>query len=301
MADTQLAVRDMSAGQTLSMGDQMAFARQAAESSIIPNDYRNKPANILIAVGFGQSMGLTPAESLYRINVIQGKPTASAELIAAQVRKAGHKLRLEKDEAHKSVTCTIVRADDQQYPISVTRDAEWAKAMGLSSKDNYRKQAMTMLTWRAITACAREACPEALYGVAYTPDEMTDMDTDKAPDVPVTPVETPKDKPAKTTMPRSKKPEPKVETKPEPEVETLEPDQVDTPESEATDAPRELTDMERGFFHEAAAQLGEVKGIDANAAAREIIGKFGDPRTQPFGKLSMAVAKYIEEEKHAQG
>lgn len=170
---TTLATREQ---QTISISDQMAFAREAANANIIPDAYRRSPANVLIAVGFGQSMGLSPAESLYRINVIQGKPTASAELIAAQVRKAGHKLRLTKDEAAQSVTCTIVRADDPKFPISVTRDKTWAQAMSLANKDNYKKQAMTMLTWRAITACAREACPEALYGVAYTPDEMGDMD-----------------------------------------------------------------------------------------------------------------------------
>ena len=170
---TTLATREQ---QAISIGDQMAFAQEASSANIIPEVYRGKPANVLIAVGFGQSMGLSPAESLYRINVIQGKPTASAELIAAQVRKAGHKLRLSKDEGAQSVTCTIVRADDPKYPISVTRDKEWAKSMQLAGKDNYRKQPLTMLTWRAITACAREACPEALYGVAYTPDEMYDMD-----------------------------------------------------------------------------------------------------------------------------
>ena len=31
-----------------------------------------------------------------------------------------------------------------------------------------------MLQWRASTAVARLACPEALYGVAYTADEMAD-------------------------------------------------------------------------------------------------------------------------------
>ena len=31
-----------------------------------------------------------------------------------------------------------------------------------------------MLQWRAITAVARLACPEALYGVTYTPDEAAD-------------------------------------------------------------------------------------------------------------------------------
>jgi hypothetical protein len=47
--------------------------------------------------------------------------------------------------------------------------------MGLLSKDNYRKQMMTMLYWRALAACAREACPEALYGAGYTPDELQDI------------------------------------------------------------------------------------------------------------------------------
>ena len=156
--------------------DQLAYAQAVCKSDIIPDAYRGKPANVVIAIGFGQSMGLSPAESLYRINVIKGKPTMSAELIAAQVRKAGHKLRLAKDEQRQSVTATIVRSDDPDYPISVTRDRKWAEDMGLAQNINYKKQGMTMLTWRAITACAREACPEALFGVAYTPDEMHDMD-----------------------------------------------------------------------------------------------------------------------------
>lgn len=162
--------------QAYGLTEQVQYANAIAKAGIIPQAYRNRPADIIVAMGFGQSMGLSPAESLYRINVIQGKPTMSAELIAAQVRKAGHKLRIAKDEAALSVTATIVRADDPDYPISVTRDKAWAAQMGLTGKDNYKKQPLTMLTWRAVTACAREACPEALFGVAYTPDEMHDMD-----------------------------------------------------------------------------------------------------------------------------
>lgn len=173
------------AAPKLSVADTINFANSVAGGSLLPHDYQRNPANVIIAVNLGQSMGLSPAESLYRINVIQGKPAASAELIAAQVRKAGHKLRISKDEARQSVTATIVRCDDPDYPISETRDAAWAKSMGLASKDNYKRQPMTMLTWRAITAAAREACPEALYGVAYTPDEMHDMDPEPAQPKPV--------------------------------------------------------------------------------------------------------------------
>ena len=72
------------------------------------------------------------------------------------------------------VTATIIRADDPDFPHVVTRDMAWAKKMGLDGKDNYKKQPLTMLQWRAISGVARLACPEALYGVAYTADEIRD-------------------------------------------------------------------------------------------------------------------------------
>lgn len=160
----------------MGLSDQMKFAEVVTSGgraqSILPDSYRENPANVLIAVGLGQAMGLSPAESLYRISVIKGKPAAGAELIAANVRKAGHKLRVRGDE--QSCTATIIRADDPDYEFAVTRDMAWAQRMGLASNDNYKKQPGTMLQWRAITAAARLACPEALYGVTYTPDEVMD-------------------------------------------------------------------------------------------------------------------------------
>lgn len=165
----------------LTFTEQVEYAKLVTDGDLVPQTYRNKPANALIAIGLGQSMGLSPAESLYRIDVIQGKPTASAELIASNVRKAGHRLRIETDEAAMSVRATIYRADDPDFPHTVTRDMEWAKAMGLHTKDNYKKQPLTMLEWRATSAVARKACPEALYGVVYTPDELPPAQREPAP------------------------------------------------------------------------------------------------------------------------
>ena len=159
---------------SIDLATQMRFAESVAGAGMLPQAYRGKPADVLLAVGLGSAMGLSPAESLYRIDVIQGTPTASAELIASNVRKAGHKLRVEVDEANVRVTATVIRADDPDFPHVVTRDMAWAKKMGLDKKDNYQKQPLTMLQWRAISGVARLACPEALYGVAYTADEIRD-------------------------------------------------------------------------------------------------------------------------------
>jgi hypothetical protein len=158
--------------QSGALREQMDYARAVASASLLPESYRGKPADIMLAVGLGSSMGLSPAESLYRIAVIKGKPTASAELIAANVRRAGHKLRVRSGDG--AVTATIIRSDDPEFEHTVVRDMAWAARMGLDKNDNYRKQPETMLQWRAITAVARLACPEALYGVAHTPDEVSD-------------------------------------------------------------------------------------------------------------------------------
>lgn len=156
---------------------QMEYARAVSVASMLPDNYRNKPADIMLAVGLGSAMGLSPAESLYRISVIKGKPTASAELVAANVRKAGHRLRVLIEPG--KATATIVRSDDPEFEFTVVRDAAWAQQMGLSDQPNYKKQGDTMLSWRAITAAARLACPEALYGVAYTSDELGDFGTQR--------------------------------------------------------------------------------------------------------------------------
>lgn len=172
---SEMTTYQPAAAAALDMQMQFAKAVTASGGSILPKAYQGNPGNALIAINLGSSMGLAPAESLYRIDVIQGTPTASAELVASNVRKAGHKLRVRVDEQAQSVTAEIIRADDPDYTYSITRDMAWAKDMGLAGKDNYRKQPMTMLQWRAITAVARLAASEALYGVGYTADEIREM------------------------------------------------------------------------------------------------------------------------------
>lgn len=166
--------QDINMAQPVNPHDWWEYAKVISRSDIVPKSYAGKPSNVLVAMDFGQSMGLTPAESLYRIHVIQGTPTMSGELIASCVRLAGHKLRVKTDEKAESVSCTIIRKDDPEFPFTVTRDMAWAKRMGLANRPQYRMQPLTMLQWRAVTACARIACPECLFGAGYTPEEIED-------------------------------------------------------------------------------------------------------------------------------
>lgn len=163
---------------TADLAIQMEFARAVTANnggSILPKAYRGDPGAVLVAVNLGSSMGLSPAESLYRIHVIDGKPSASAELIASNVRRAGHRLRIRA--TNETATVQIVRYDDPDFTYEVTWTMEDAQRAKLAGKDNWAKHPRAMLRARAISECAREACPEALYGVTYVEGEVVDSVT----------------------------------------------------------------------------------------------------------------------------
>lgn len=188
MTTTELAIRELPAA----IPAKIQYAKALAESGLLPAAYRKQPANVLYAIEYGEMLGLSTMAALTGVHVIEGKPSASAGLISALVRRAGHKLRIRGDA--QSATCQIVRSDDPGYTFEVTFTIEDAKAAKLTEKDVWKKYAASMLKARAITQCARDACEEALFGLHYTPEELgedvdydgtiisQDTDTDPDPD-----------------------------------------------------------------------------------------------------------------------
>ncbi len=152
------------------MPAKLDYARQLAASGLLPDDYKQKPANLLWAIEFAEMLDLSPMAAITGVHVIKGRPSASAGLMSALVRRAGHKLRVRGDDT--SATASIVRSDDPEYTFEVTWTMERAKTAGLLSNDNWKKYPAAMLSARAITECARLACQEALLGIAHTPEEL---------------------------------------------------------------------------------------------------------------------------------
>lgn len=157
----------------------ISYARELANSGLLPASYRKQPANILYAVEYGEMLGLSPMAAITGIHVIEGKPTASAGLISALVRRAGHKLRVTGDD--NKALAEIIRADDPDF----TFRSEWtmgrAQQAGLTGKKVWKQYPAAMLKARAISEVARDACEEALSGVHYTPEELgAEVDIDGA-------------------------------------------------------------------------------------------------------------------------
>lgn len=154
------------------MRDRVDWAEKIARSNLLPRQYQNNPANVLLALEYGNALGISPVVAMQQIHVIEGKPSASAQLIGGLVRNAGHKLRVEFDDKTMTATATVIRSDDPDYRFTAVWTMDRAKAANLTGKGNWKTYPAAMLKARAITEVARDACPEALFGVAYTAEEL---------------------------------------------------------------------------------------------------------------------------------
>jgi hypothetical protein len=61
------------------------FAAMAARSSMVPQAYRGKPEDIMLAVQMGSEVGLAPMQALQNIAVINGRPSIYGDAALALV------------------------------------------------------------------------------------------------------------------------------------------------------------------------------------------------------------------------
>lgn len=132
-----------------------------------------------VIVGIGREIGLPPIASLRTIHLINGTPTVSPAMMLALANKRSliEDQKLEKYEDR--VVFKIKRKGRESWHTEIF-GAKEAAALGLLSKDNYKKQPTTMFAWRAISAAMRIMFPDVIFGL-YTPEEMgavIDVDPD---------------------------------------------------------------------------------------------------------------------------
>lgn len=128
-------------------------------------------AQLATKVLAGREMGFSPFASVNGIHIIQGKPTVSAQLMAAAVKgsaKYDYRIRQMDDSI-----CRIEffeRSGGKLESIGVsTFSAEDAKKAGTQ---NMQKFARNMLFARAMSNGVRWYCPDVFASGVYTPEEM---------------------------------------------------------------------------------------------------------------------------------
>lgn len=162
---------------TATLPEKMEWARALASSNLLPRQYQNNPGNLLFAVEYADALGVSRINAITSIHVIEGKPSASADLIASLVRRAGHKLRVSGDDTY--AVAQIIRADDPEFTYECRWDLDKARSAGLLGKSVWKSYPGAMLRSRAITEVARMGASDALFGVIYSSEELgAEVDAD---------------------------------------------------------------------------------------------------------------------------
>lgn len=134
------------------------------------------PAKVLMLAETGSMLGLHPMAALTGIHIIEGKPSLSANLLGALVRRAGHKLRVTTTGSWSDgsfvARAVLIRSDDPDFEFVVEWTRARAKQAGLDGKGNWSKYPEAMAKARAITEVIREGAPDVTMAAAYTPEEL---------------------------------------------------------------------------------------------------------------------------------
>lgn len=148
-----------------------------SETEFVPKTLRGKPEAILASVLYGRELGMGPMESLRVIDMIDGKPTPSAEWMVSKVFDAGHVIFAE-EQTDKACTATGVRYRDGEEVarMSFTFTIEMAKRANLTGKSNWKNYPEAMLYWRATAQLCRQFFPDVLRGLSHLPEELGSLD-----------------------------------------------------------------------------------------------------------------------------
>lgn len=156
---------------------QIELARTMSTASLLPRQYQQNPGNLMWAIQYAEALDVHPMTAITGIHVIDGKPTASAQLIGGLVRRAGHKLRVTSTDT--KAVAQVIRQDDPDFTFEVVWTIEKARTANLTGKSVWKNYPAAMLASRAITEVARLACAEALFGVIYTAEELGSNEVDE--------------------------------------------------------------------------------------------------------------------------
>lgn len=139
-------------------------------SGMLPSTVKTPQAAVAIMMK-GIELDIPPMQAFSHINIIQGKPTISAELMLSLIYRKYPNAEIDFVRVD-GTGCEIMAARPGRKQIKISFTEEDAKAAQLNSKENWKKYARAMYRSRAVAEMARTVFPDAIAGCSYTPEEL---------------------------------------------------------------------------------------------------------------------------------
>ena len=159
-----------------SHNDLWSMAQTLAKSSLVPDDYKNKPENIYLAVTYGMEIGFGPATALMNIIVVRGRTSMYANSMVALILASGKAVYFQCIESSAtSATYETLRVGKGYKPRRLTFTMADAKRAGLDSSPTYQKYPARMLENRAKSALAKDVYQDVIAGISCY-EEIIDIE-----------------------------------------------------------------------------------------------------------------------------
>ena len=160
--------------------DNWRMATQLAKSTIIPQNYQNKPENVVVAIGMAQKLGLDPFTIMQNLNIIKGKTSWSGSFCRTLIEKSNKYTNLQLvfvgQKGTDSYGCYMqgVNKETGELIKGPEVNMKMAKAENWTTNTKWLNMPELMLSYRATSFFARVYVPEALNGVQTT-EEIEDI------------------------------------------------------------------------------------------------------------------------------
>lgn len=147
-------------------------AKMLAQSDLIPDSFRGKPANILIAMNLASRLAADIFHVMQSIYVVHGRPAFSGQFYIACINTSGRYAPIAyeetKDEQGQTLGCRVVttdlrtkaRLEGPWATMEMARREGWVK-----SNPKWTSMPELMLRYRAAAFFTRTYCPDVTMGV----------------------------------------------------------------------------------------------------------------------------------------
>jgi hypothetical protein len=127
-------------------------------------------AQAAVKIQAGAELGIPPVAAMSSIYIVEGKPTLSAVLMGALVKRSGrYNYRVTE---HTADRCSIAFYEGKEQIGLSTFTLADAEAAGVTRNPTWKKYARNMLFARAMSNGCRWYCPDVFGGPIYTPEEL---------------------------------------------------------------------------------------------------------------------------------
>lgn len=248
---------------------------------------RPSPGKVLLMAETGAMLGIHPMAALQGIHIIEGKPSLSANLLAALVRRAGHRLRVSTRGSWTAgdfvARAELTRADDPDFTFVVEWGVERAQRAGLTNKSGpWKTYPEAMSKSRAITEVIREGAPDVTLVPAYSPEELGATNVDESGELIVENIVAEGTKVTQPQTPQSAAEQPQTPPKQDDVTEaTIEPDDAAQPQPEPVQRQADIVDADVVTSEDWVARVG------AAGSAEDVLAIYREARLK--GELTARV------------